>query len=179
MSSKNTPRATPVAAVTGLLVAVAFIALAVIGIHDLFVTQGWAKGHAWARGAIDGVNHSTRADWVIPLAVLALVVGLLLLFVSLKPRRTTHQPVAGQDPAAQVWVTPAALSRLAHGAGEDVPGVLSVHPKVSRRRIRVSVRTTPGADRDQITQTATDLVTERIGDLSDLPVKVYAQEATA
>ena len=179
MSAKNTPRATPVAAATGSLVAVALIALAVVGIHDLCVTQGWAKGHAWARGAIDGINQSTRADWVIPLAVLALVIGLLLLFVSLKPRRPTHQPVADQDEAAQVWVTPAALTQLAQAAGEDVSGVLSAHPKVSRRRIRVSLHTTPGADRDQITQTATDLVKERIGDLSGLPVKVYAQEATA
>ena len=177
VSANKPPRATPVAAVTGSLVAIALIALAVVGIHDLTVTQGWASGHAWARGALDGVNHSTRADWVIPLAVVVLLIGLFLLFVSVKPRRTTHQPVADQDQAAQVWVTPAALTRLAQSAGEDVPGVLDAHSKVSRRRIRVSVHTTPGADRDQISQTATDLVQERIGDLSDLPVKVYTQEA--
>ncbi|UIJ35609.1 DUF6286 domain-containing protein [Allobranchiibius sp. GilTou73] len=179
MSTKTAPRTAPVAGVVGLLVAIALIALAVIGIHDLIVTQGWASGHAWARGAIDGINHSTRADWVIPLAVIALLVGAVLLFVSFKPRRTTYQLVPDEDESAQVWVAPAALSQLAKSASEDVPGVLQAHPKVSRRRIRVSVRITPGADRDQIAQTATDQIHERIGDLSDLPVKVHTQEATA
>lgn len=179
MSTHNTPRAAPVAAVTGSLVAVAFIAAAVVGIHDLVVTQGWAGGHPWARGAIDGINHTTRADWVIPLAVLALLVGLLLLWVSVKPRRSTHQPVADQDPAAQVWVTPEALSQLAGSAGDDVSGVLRAYPKVTRRHIRVSVLTVPGADQDQVTQATTALIKERIGDLSDLPVKVYTKETTA
>ena len=179
MSAKNAPRATPVAAVTGLLVAVGFIALAVVGVRDLFVTQGWASGHPWARGAIDGVNHSTRANWVVPMAVIALVVGVVLLYVSFKPRRSTHHQVPGDDMAADVWVAHAALSRLAKAASEDVPGVLSAHPKVSRRRIRVSLATTPGADRDQITETATTQIRDRIGDLSDLPVKIYAQEAKA
>lgn len=179
MSTKNTPRTTPVAAATGLLVAIALIALAIVGIHDLFVTQGWAGGHAWSRGAIDGINHSTRADWVIPLAVIALLVGVLLLYVSLKPRRSTHRLVPDEDPSADVWITPGALGRLAKAASEDVPGVLQAHSKVSRRRIRVSLHTTPGVDRDQITQTATDQIHGRIGELSELPVKVHTQEATA
>lgn len=179
MSTKNTPRTTPVAAVTGLLVAIALIALAVVGIHDLLVTQGWAGGQAWARGAIDGINHSTRADWVIPLAVLALLIGVLLLMVSVKPRRTTHQLMPDDDDSADVWMAPAALSQLAKAASEDVPGVLQADPKVSRRRIRVSLQTTPGADQEQISQTATDQIHDRIGDLSDLPVKVYTQEASA
>ena len=179
MSAKNTPRAAPAAAVTGLIVAIALIGLGVVGIHDLFVTQGWATGHAWARGAIDGINGSTRADWVIPLAVVSLLVGLLLLWVSLKPRRPTHQLVPDEDEAADVWIDPAALGRLARSAGEDVPGVLHAYPSVSRRRIRVDLRTTPGADREQISQTATEQIHDRIGDLSDLPVKIRAKEATA
>ncbi|MBO1768333.1 DUF6286 domain-containing protein [Allobranchiibius sp. GilTou38] len=179
MSTRNTPRATPVAAVTGLLVAAALIALAVIGLHDLLVTQGWAAGHAWARGAIDGVNHSTRADWVVPLAVLALLVGVLLLYVSFKPRRSTHQLVPDEDESADVWIAPAALGRLAKAAGEDVPGVLQAHSKVSRRRVRVRLHTTPGAEQDQIVQTATKQIHDRIGRLSDLPVKVDTQEVTA
>ncbi|KYH45403.1 DUF6286 domain-containing protein [Branchiibius sp. NY16-3462-2] len=179
MNPKDTPRAAPVAAVTGCLVAFLLIALAVVGIHDLAVTQHWSRGRSWSRDAIEAVDGATRADWVVPLAVITLLIGVVLLYAALKPRRATHRPVPDESDAADVWISPAALSQLATAAAEDVPGVLQAHSRVTARRIRVSLHTTPGSDRDQITQTATQSISDRVGALSDLPVTVQAQEAKA
>lgn len=185
MSGKNPPKAAPVAAFTGVAIALVFIALAVVGVHDLVVTQGWAGGHAWARAAIDGTNGATRADWVIPLVVLALVLGLVLLVTSVRPRKVTHRHVP-QDPASDgaeeesgmvdVWIMPAALDTMAKSAAEDVLGVSSAHPKVSGRRTRISVATTPGTDQDQIAKSVQQGTEECIGALSDVPVKIYTRE---
>lgn len=179
LKAKNPPRAAPAAAITGTIVAILFIALAVVGVHDLFVTQGWAQGSPWARAAIDNVNGAKRADWVVPLAVVALLIGLFLLVVSLRPRRNTHRAVPERDEAGDVWVAPGVLSNLAKSAAEDAPGVLHAKPKVSSRRIKVVLHTTPGADRDQSVTTAEQLIAERIGSLSDSTVKVSAKEVGA
>lgn len=176
MSSKNPPRSSPIAAATGVVIAVLFIALAVVGIHDLAVTQKWATGQSWSRAAIDGTNGLTRADWVVPLAVVALLLGLVMLLVSLTPRRTTHRHVPSSEGSLDVWIVPAALGKLATGAAEDAPGVLAAHSKVSSRRIRVMVHGTPGVDEGTTVQRAEELVAARIGRLSDLPVKVSVQE---
>lgn len=176
LTAKNPPRATPAAAVTGTIVAILLVALAVVGIHDLFVTQGWAAGNSWTRASVDAVDGTTRADWVVPLAVAALLLGLLLLVVSLRPRRTTHRPVADREEAGDVWVTPAVLCALARSAAQDAPGVLHATPKVAGRRIKVALHTTPGADRDRSVTAAEQLIATRIGSLSDLRVQVSATE---
>lgn len=179
MSATKPPKAAPVAAFTAVIIALLLIALAVVGIHDLAVTQKWASGTSWSRTLIDGTNGVTRADWVVPLAVVALLIGLFLLFVSFRPRRATHQHVPGEDDSVDVWITPAVLAKMAKNAAEDAPGVLSAHPKTSTRRVRVSVGTIPGADRDQVVDTVQQLVGERIGGLSDRPVKVSTREVGA
>lgn len=176
MSAKNPPKAAPVAAFTAVIIALLLIALAVVGIHDLAVTQKWASGTSWSRTIIDGTNGATRADWVVPLAVVALLVGLFLLVVSFRPRRSTHQHVPDDDDSVDVWIAPAALGKMATNAAEDAPGVLSAHPRTSARRVRISVGTTPGADRGQVVDTVQQLVGERIGALSDRPVKVTTRE---
>lgn len=176
MSSSKPPKAAPVAAFTAVLIAVLFIALAVVGVHDLVVTQKWAAGTSWSRTVIDGTNGVTRADWVIPLAVLALLIGLFLLFVSLRPRRSTHQHVPGDQDVVDVWITPGALTKMVTKAAEDAPGVLSAHPKVSTRAVRVSVATIPDADEGQVIDTVQQLVGERIGALSDRPVKLHTRK---
>ncbi|MEO8850815.1 MAG: hypothetical protein ABI360_03695 [Allobranchiibius sp.] len=179
LRAKNPPRATPAAAITGTIVAILFLALAVVGIHDLFVTQGWSDGSPWARAAIDGVDGARRADWVVPLAVVALLIGVFLLLLSVRPRRSTHRAVPEREEAGDVWVAPGVLSALAKSAAEDAPGVLSADPRVSPRRIKVVLHTTPGADRDRAVTTAEQLITERVGSLSDLAVKVSAKEVGA
>lgn len=176
MSSKNPPRSSPIAAITAVVIAVLFITLAVVGIHDLAVTQKWATGQSWSRAAIDGINGVTRADWVVPLAVVALLLGLVMLLMSLAPRRTTHRHVPSSEGSIDVWIVPAALGKLARGAAEDAPGVLTAHSKVSSRRIRLMVRSTPGVDEARTVERAGELVAARIGRLSDLPVKVSVRE---
>lgn len=179
LKAKNPPRATPAAAVTGTIVAILLVALAVVGLHDLFVTQGWTEGDPWARAAIDSVDGAKRADWVMPLAVVALLIGLFLLVVSIRPRRSTHRAVPDREEAGDVWVAPGVLARLAKSAAEDAPGVLQADPKVSSRRIKVVLHTSPTADRDQSVKAAEKLIAERIGSLSDLAVRVSAQEVGA
>lgn len=176
MSAKNPPKAAPVAAFTAVVIAVLFIGLAVVGIHDLAVTQKWATGTSWSRAVIDGTNGATRADWVVPLAVLSLLLGLVLLIASFAPRRSTHRHVPFDDESTDVWIVPAALAKLAKGAAQDAPGVLSAHPKTSSRRIRVVVQSTPGVDRNRVADVTERLIAERIGDLSDQSVKVSVQE---
>ena len=91
-----------------------------------------------AIGWIDGLGFDW---WMIPAAIVAIVVGVWWVYAALRPRRRTAVAVTARS---SVWIGPADLARLASGAAETVPGVVEARSSATLRKIAVTGKTTVG-----------------------------------
>ncbi|MCY7402928.1 MAG: DUF6286 domain-containing protein [Nocardioides sp.] len=136
------PRTRPAAAGLAALVDVLWIALAVVAVRELAVTQGWATGEAWLPDVLERLDGRTAdvltavVGGVLVVLVVLVVLGQLALYVALKPGRTTHLATTTD---ADLWLTRGALAALAHAVVDRQPGVVSVHAEPTRRRVTLHV----------------------------------------
>ena len=149
------PAGFPGAAIAGGLLGVALLVLCGAMIRDLLVTTGAVSGETWTHRAADNLGSSTWSGWMWAIPAVCAVVGLVLLWLAVKPRRRTHLNVDG---VRVVWTRPVDVARRASAAVSEVPNVRHALTTVGRRRIRVTVRTSGPVDRDRIAQVADDAV---------------------
>ncbi|SDR95230.1 DUF6286 domain-containing protein [Actinopolymorpha singaporensis] len=118
---------------------------------------------------LSALGRETRWNDSLPFAVcgLAVLLGLLLVFLALKPGRPRAVVLASADPQVVMGIESAGMSRHLARAAESVPGVSSAQVAVSARRVRVvassSLRDTVGLD-EQV-RTA---VSERVDELAPM-----------
>jgi Family of unknown function (DUF6286) len=127
------PRALPAAAWLGPLSALVLVAIGVVLGQEALSRWGVA-GRSWLGVALEDVDGMRAGTWTVPAGVLLVVLGLLLLVATFKPRRRTHVPVAGE---ADLWMSPTALAALARDAAEGVPGVARVSVSASTTTVRL------------------------------------------
>lgn len=94
------PVAAPAAAIAGIIASVAVIAVGAVAIRDTLVVTGLLDGASWLEWLLGKAEVLRPVDWMIPAGIGAVLVGLWFVFVALKPRRVTHQPL-GTD---GVWI---------------------------------------------------------------------------
>lgn len=170
--STPAPRARPRAALTGALVAVALAALAAVGIHDLLVAQGWSRGSSWIDTAVHRVDGLGPSGVTSAVGVAAVLLGLALVWAAIAPARRTHDLAPADD--VDVWVSRAALRKLAVDAAEETPGVESAEASVSRRAVRVRYRTPDPSSAETVRAN----VENTLDGLTTRTIKVRAQEVT-
>ncbi|WP_265442491.1 DUF6286 domain-containing protein [Flexivirga meconopsidis] len=175
MSKLPPPQARPAAAYTAALLALGLIGLGVVGVQELLTRQDWVSGKPWLSTVIDNAQHATPASWALPAGIAAVVVGLMLLFAAVKPRRATHRRVPGTDDA---WVSPAALATIAAVAARRTPGVVSADARHTRRRIQVSVQADADRQLDGMDQAVQRQVESQLEGLSDMPISVRSRQVT-
>lgn len=88
------PRAIAASTVTGVLISLVLIAFGALAIRD-----GLTARPQWIGAVLHWLTGAHWQWWYWPTAVLAAVVGAVLLVVAVKPRRRTHIPVGDG-----VWV---------------------------------------------------------------------------
>lgn len=176
MSTRTPPKAPAGATFTGIVLALLVIATGVVGIHDLLAGQGWISGSPWLTRAITSLDGVAVASWMVPVAVVVALIGLWLLLVAIKPRRTTHRPAT--DANLDLWLSSGALAAMATEAAARTPGVASARADArSRRRVDVDVRTTN--DTEQTRAAVQDAVESRIAPLTTKSVRVSVKEVTS
>lgn len=161
----KTPLALPAAAFTGPLIAVLVLAAGVIGIRDGVLAAGWITGSSWTTAAAEWIDGLVFAGWMIPVAIVAIIVGLLLLVAALKPRRKT---AIALNADTSVWIEPAAVAHIAADAARSVPGVLTAKATATRRTVVVRAQVT-GDDRSGITSAVTERVKAALEPVSKAP----------
>lgn len=151
----RTPRATAPVVWPALLLAVALVGAAVVGVRDLLVSQGWLAGSPWVGAVVEGSQGLDVAETPWWIAVPAALAGAVLVVAALRPARRTHR--AARD-GLDLWLTPDAVAAIAQSAADRVHGVVSAEaaPRWSGRRIRVRVQVRE--DRDEVR----DRVRERL-----------------
>ena len=118
-------------AAVGVVVVIEVIALAV-GAKPVLAHWGvwyrWAERTPWKAGVV--------RFW----AVLLIVVGLVLLLLELKPRRSSRLPIESDHDATDAAVTRQGLAGVARGAATTVDGVSNAEVRASRRTVNVTAR---------------------------------------
>ncbi|MGX7693819.1 DUF6286 domain-containing protein [Gordonia polyisoprenivorans] len=156
------PAAYPGAAIVGSLIGLLFLGLACVGIRDLIVYAGWIDGTRWTTNTADWITRSTWQDWMWPVAVICVIVGLWLVWLAVKPRRRTHVPLGDFE---VMWTRRGDMARRASAALLTVPGVEHATTVVTRRRAKVTVTASGGVDE----QTMRDRVAEALAPVKHPP----------
>lgn len=134
------PGRSPAAAATARYVAVALALIVmfvgVVSLREAGVVLGWVGGTPWIGTAIAALNGLRSQWWMVPAGVGALLLGLWLVFVALRPRRKT---VVAVDAAGSVWMRPRDVARLATHAASCVPGVEVLNSAATRRKVTMYV----------------------------------------
>jgi hypothetical protein len=135
------PVAPPAAGYVGALIALLTLALGVVALRDAAVDFGWLTGTAWVDTAVSGLDGLTYQGWMLPVSVVAIVIGLWWVSAAIRPRRRTALAVPA---ATSVWIAKADLARLSSAAAQSVPGVLGSRASASSRTVTVTADVTGG-----------------------------------
>jgi hypothetical protein len=144
-----------VAGYAGTVVALLMLGAGVMALRDSAVSAGWLDGRPFTTTFIGWLDGLTFTWWMIPVGLLAVVVGAWCIYAALRPRRRTAVAVAARS---SVWMAPADLARVATRAAETVPGVLDAHASATLRKITITAHTTAGSGAPQIKSAVADAV---------------------
>lgn len=144
--SADTPRATPLARYVAVVIGLALVAVAVVCGRELYLrTADNAHGESWVEPLVMTVGNATFQPWMLPVGIITLVVGLALLWISVRPRTRTHLAI---DPETGIWLRPVDIARYVSAAARSVPGVGSAHTRVDRSKVHVTYSAHPGTHPD-------------------------------
>lgn len=152
----KTPLGPGAVAFVGGLLALALIALGGIGLQTASSATGLTSADPWLTRIIQSADGLAPRGWILPVAVLAALVGLWLLLTALRPRPKIAVPLKART---GVFVRPRDLSRLAESAADDVDGVSSVRARATRSKVTLQLDTTGGSG---VTDAVRAAVTERL-----------------
>jgi hypothetical protein len=130
------PRGTPVAAAVAIGVSAALIGVGLVAGRELLVEHEVIDEAPWVANTFGWVGRLTWATWMLPLAIGAVVLGLLLLVAAVKPRAHSH---VGTATSPVLWLTTTDTARASTAAALHAEGVIRAHTTADRRTVRVRV----------------------------------------
>lgn len=165
-----TPAAGPKSVVSGVIIGIALLALVALAIHDLLIQAGWVSGEGWLQAAADWLDGATWKDWMWAAAVGFVVVGLLLVWTAVAPRRRTHVSLGDYE---VLWTRRGDVARRFSTAALSVSGVEHATTVVGRRRAKVLVTTDSSVDESALRETLDDVASSL-----EKPVRVKLKVVT-
>lgn len=161
------------------LLALALVALGVVGVQDLLARTGALAQEPWldtALSSVDGV--AADSPWVLVGGIVAAVVGLLLLPI---PFRRRPRKALELKAATGVRLRTQDLSKLVRGSLETVDGVTDVDVRTSGRTVRVTAATVVSDDRRSgVTRDLRKQLAPTLGALEKAPrPKIKLKEASS
>lgn len=150
------PAGAPVAVWFGALLGVAMLGLCAGAIRDLIIEAKWVNDREWTQAAADWITRIHWYQWMWAVAVGLILVGLLFVWLALKPRKRTFVSL-GDDEV--MWTRRGDVARRCSAAVATLPGVEHATTVVGRRTAKVTVTTSDGAaDRDAVRSAAQGVV---------------------
>ncbi|MEE3852786.1 hypothetical protein VZC37_20775 [Gordonia sp. LSe1-13] len=151
------PAANPAAAVMGAVIAASLLALGVVAARDLLVEAGWLTGPGWLHAAADWIADIRWWDWMWPMAIAMISVGVGLLWLAVRPRRRTHLSIAEHE---VLWTRRVDVARSCSAVVCALPGVADATTVVGRRRAKVSVKAHGPVDRAAVDEAVEDVLSK-------------------
>ena len=149
------PSSTPGAAIAGVALGIALLGVFAVAVRELILETGLISGSSWSQETADGLGAQQWREWMWPIAIALIVIGLLALWLAAKPRRRTHLRLAGYE---VVWTRPGDVARRTSAAVKAVPGVDHAVTVIRRRSAKVAVVAEDSADPDAIRAAATSVL---------------------
>ncbi|WP_415973405.1 Asp23/Gls24 family envelope stress response protein [Rhodococcus sp. 077-4] len=146
--SPRPPTAGPAAMPVALLFGFALLGVAFVAGREFLIAREHVGGSPWIADAISWVARLHWHSWMIAAAVGAAAIGLLLVFIGVKPRTRTHSGVGGSAPT--VWATATDIARLCSAAAQSIGAVTTAHTVVTRRKIEVRVERDRAVDAEHV-----------------------------
>ncbi len=113
---RSNPAAQPVMIIVGLLL----IAGAVVTGRELWAYNSNSQPQQWLAPLFTSAPSSQLELWHVIVGVLVALLGLVLLWLSLKPRARRHCQLAS---TASFWARPIDIARMATATARSIPGV--------------------------------------------------------
>lgn len=159
------PKGSPAARGWSILLGLLLLGLAVVTGREAWLLSSGADQPSWVQPVLDIFATPQLEEWMVWAGLAAAILGLILLFVSLKPRPSTHRQVASDH--ASIWMRPVDIARVASAAARHVPGVDSAQTKASGSQVRVDV--TADGDGTELQQRVSQAVERALVVLREKP----------
>lgn len=146
LPAAKSPAGTGATPLVAQLVALALVALGVVAVQHLLVQLGAVSGGSWLESTVDaGDGLEGSSPVVLAASIVAIVLGVLLVPVALKPR--PRRTLALQA-SSGVHLRRKDLERVVGAALEGTDGITDADVSVGRRRVKVVAHSVATADRD-------------------------------
>lgn len=167
MSAKPSkkPVASPTAAVPAVLFALLLVAAGVVLGREALLKSGALDGSEWVGPAAAHLDGLTAQSWMLPGGIAAVVIGFILLFVAIRPRRRTHRALAEPD----VWLREGDVAAVARAAALDNIGVDSATATAGNRKVTVAASTAIGTDTSALKSSIATSVDDALRPLTSAP----------
>lgn len=172
-AAARSPVAGPAAGAVGVVAAVVLIVLGAVGVAEMLRSVGLLRGEVIRPDWFGWTAVLEPTSWLRPAGVAAVVIGLVLLVIAVKPRRRTHLAVQGPDTI--VWIGAADAARLAAESATGLDSVTAASVVARRRRLDATVTTfgDPARVRDEVRTS----IAERLRTVSPQPrVRIELRE---
>jgi hypothetical protein len=143
----------------GLLGGLVLVGLGAVAVHDVLVTVGALDRPRWIDWTVQRVDGWRVSPALLVVATVIGLVGLLLLWLALRPRRKRALRL---DAEAGVYLRRRHLARLVAAGVENLDGVDSAEVAVKGRRVSVRARALPGVDADGMRSAVETTVREQL-----------------
>ncbi|MGZ0145888.1 Asp23/Gls24 family envelope stress response protein [Kribbella sp. WER1] len=118
----------------GVVGALVLVGVGVVGVAEMLRATGLLRGQVIPADWFGRTVVVEPGDWMRVAGIAAVVVGLVVLVLAVKPRRRTHLQVGDL-----VWIRPAAAARLAADSASRVDSVTAASVVAKRRRLQATV----------------------------------------
>lgn len=167
MRAARPPVGTGSAPLVGLLIALALVALGVLGVQEALVRSGAIDAASWTSGMVSGLDGITAADWMLAAFVAAILLGLVLLGVVFRPRPRKALALRANT---GVYLRTSHLAQVAEHLVEGADGVTEVSARSTRRKLLLNVTTVePEEHNDALQQILRDRLAPSLDDLAHPP----------
>jgi hypothetical protein len=163
--SARRPVARPAAGVVGVLVALVLIVVGAVGVAEMLRAVGLLRGEVIRPGWFGWTAVLEPTSWLRTAGIAAVVVGLLLLVIVVKPRRRTHLAVQGPD--TMVWIAAADAARLAAESATALDSVTAASVTAKHRRLDATITTF--GDPERVRDEVRTSIAERLHTVSPQP----------
>lgn len=130
------PRATPAARYLAGAIGFALLAIVAVAVRELWLRNSssttWGS---WVEPVMNTIGEATYQPWMLPCGIMISVIGIIIIWLSLRPRTRTHHQVQS---TASMWMRPVDIARLLTFTARSVPGVSSAHSRVNSTTATIS-----------------------------------------
>lgn len=130
------PKASPAARWIAILLGLGLIGLAAVAGRELWIhysdSTTWTS---WLDPFAETLAKNSFQLWMIPAAIISLIVGIILFIIALRPRARKHVELQSD---VSLWTRPVDIARYTTATAKRVPGVTAASTTVKRNNVTLN-----------------------------------------